>query len=184
TDFAVLRPRSDLDPTAPYTAKLDSTINAADGTPLAASVSWSFSTGNAPPSVDARSPYSGLHTSDVSILAHVTATFSRAMDASTITSSSFTLESYGVPVPASVSYDTNTNTAVLTPNLPLAPNASHDVLLKTTIKAADGVPLHYPVGWQFDTEAANTPTGTSVPVHTADPISGTAIDVTFENVSV
>src|SRR5207237_345362 len=139
----------------------------------------------------------------------VVAFFSRPMDASTITSSSFTLTSAsGVSVPVTVGFDstdsatatdipflrsrsdlapttvshaTHTDPAVLTPNPPLAPNASHEVLLKTTIKAADGVPLHYPVGWQFDTEAANTPTGTSVPVHTADPISGTAIDVTFEN---
>ncbi|MFY9577863.1 MAG: Ig-like domain-containing protein [Gaiellaceae bacterium] len=180
-DYAYLSPGTELDPYTTYTAKLASTIKASDGTPLAAPVTWSFTTGNSPPRLTSWSPEHG----NISVLTHVTATFSRAMDASTITTSNFTLTKGGVPVPATISYDSNTNTAVLTPNLPLDTTANYIAgIKKTTIKAADGVPLHESWDWFFSTEAANTPTGTNVPVQTADPVTGTAIDVTFENVSV
>src|SRR5207237_5981190 len=85
-------PISELAPNTTYTAKLDSTIKAADGVPLAGPVSWGRSTSNLPPYITSHAPGPA---SDVSALVAPTATFSRAMDASTITSSSFTLHRTG-----------------------------------------------------------------------------------------
>src|SRR5207244_2802039 len=107
-----------LTPTAPlanntiYTAKLDTTVKAADGVALASAVSWSFTTVNSAPTVTANTPANGA--TGVATSVAPTATFSRAMDASSITSSSFTLTpAGGSPVAASIAY--SGSTATLTP---------------------------------------------------------------------
>src|SRR5438128_1346411 len=72
------------------------------------------------------------------------------MDASTITSSSFTLTpSGGSAVAATVGY--SGTTATLTPSAPLAAATLYTASLATTIKAADGVALATVVSWQFTT---------------------------------
>src|SRR5205807_6619653 len=96
-----------LTPTAPlanntiYTAKLDTTVKAADGVALASAVSWSFTTVNSAPTVTANTPADSA--SGVGVGVAPTATFSTAMDATTITSTSFTLTpTGGTPVAATV----------------------------------------------------------------------------------
>src|SRR5262249_8201161 len=59
-----------------YTARLDTTIQAADGTPLAAAVSWTFTTSPAAPTVTGTAPANGA--TGVSLLAAPTATFSKS----------------------------------------------------------------------------------------------------------
>src|SRR5206468_1900386 len=77
----------------------------------------------------------------VTASASATATFSGAMDPSTLTSSSFTLTSPAGQVPASVSYDAASNIATLTPAAPLAPSTTYTAQLTTDVRAADGTPL-------------------------------------------
>src|SRR5207245_4796054 len=114
---ATLTPSSPLATNTPYTAKLDTTVKAADGVALATTVSWQFTTVNAAPTVTAKTPADGATAVATSIAP--TATFSRAMDASTITSSSFTLTpSGGSAVAATVGY--SGTTATLTSSAPLA----------------------------------------------------------------
>src|SRR5439155_25022303 len=76
-----------------YTAKLDTTVKAADGVALASAYTWSFTTVNSAPTVTANTPANNA--TGVATTAAPTATFSRAMDASTITSSSLTLTPAG-----------------------------------------------------------------------------------------
>src|SRR5205807_9972305 len=86
---ATLTPTAPLDASTTYTTALDTTVKAADGTPLAASVSSSFTTAAASaPTVTSKIPTDA----NVLVTAKVKATFSRAMDPATITSSSFTLK--------------------------------------------------------------------------------------------
>src|SRR5438067_10151811 len=70
-----------------YTAKLDTTVTAADGVSLASAYTWSFTTVNAAPTVTANAPANNA--TGVSVGSSATATFSRAMNAASITSSSF-----------------------------------------------------------------------------------------------
>jgi hypothetical protein len=106
-----------------------------------------------PPTVTSKSPADG--TTGISTGTTVTATFSRSMDATTITSSSFTLKpSGGAAVAATVTYNSGTNTATLTPSAALANSTTYTATLATTIKASDGQALAAPVTWSFTTAAA------------------------------
>src|SRR5207253_2976451 len=90
---ATLTPTVALANNTTYTAKLDTTVKASDGVALASVFSWSFTTVNSAPTVTANTPANNA--SGVATSVAPTATFSRAMDASTITSSSFTLTPAG-----------------------------------------------------------------------------------------
>src|SRR5712692_2001607 len=107
-----------------------------------------------PPMVTSRSPASDA--TNVATGASVTATFSRAMDGSTITSSSFTLTPQGssTPVPAAVSYDAASTTATLVPSSALATSTTYTAVLATSIKASDGTPLASTVTWSFTTSSS------------------------------
>jgi hypothetical protein len=155
---ATLTPSAALAVSTTYTAKLDATVKAADGIALAAPVTWQFTT--AGPNVTATTP-SDTATS-VFISAAPTATFSRAMDPTTITSSSFTLTpNGGSAVAATVSYDTVSQKATLAPSASLASNTTYTGKLDTTVKASDGTPLAGAYTWSFTTMAAPTMTSSS-----------------------
>src|SRR5207248_809620 len=85
TNTATFTPSASLALSTTYTANLDTTVKASDGTPLAAAFSWSFTTAatSSPPTVTSTTPAAGA--SGVVATSTVTATFSRAMDATTIT---------------------------------------------------------------------------------------------------
>ena len=70
-----------------------------------------------------RRPASGA--TDVSVATAVTATFSEAIDAATVNSSTFELRNAAGPVPANVGYNATTRVATLTPSAPLAPSTTY-----------------------------------------------------------
>src|SRR5207245_1079656 len=143
---ATLTPSAPLAAATLYTAKLDTTVKAADGDALATPVSCQCTPLRAAPTLTAPLPADGPTAVATSIAP--TATFSRAMDASTITSTSFTLTpNGGSPVAATVSY--SGSVATLTPSAALATNTTYTAKLDTTVKAADGVALATTVSWQF-----------------------------------
>ena len=110
---------------------------------------------NAPPLVTQRSP--ATNATGVDPAATVRATFSRAMNASTITPSSFRLERPdGSTVPASVSYDGVTFAATLTPSAALSLNTTYTVRLDPSIRAANGIALGSAVSWSFTTRPPDT----------------------------
>ena len=109
-----------------------------------------------PPTVVSTSPASGA--TGVSTNAPVSATFSRAMDATTINGSSFSLKKAdGTSVAATVSYDSNSQTATLTPSSALASSTSYTATVTTAAKANDGTAMTNPVSWSFTTAAPATP---------------------------
>src|SRR5439155_124642 len=113
-----------------------------------------------PPTVSSTSPASGA--TGVSVTAPIKATFSRAMDPTTITSASFSLApSGGSAIGAVVSYDSTTNTATLTPSAALAVGTTYTATITTAVKASDGAALASPFTWSFTTVAAPTVTSTS-----------------------
>jgi N,N-dimethylformamidase beta subunit-like, C-terminal/Domain of unknown function (DUF4082)/Malectin domain/Bacterial Ig-like domain len=147
---ATLTPSSSLVPNTTYTATLDSSVAAADGTPLGSPITWSFTTIGSP-SVTSVSPSDGSTYTARST--PVTATFSRAMDGSTITSSSFTVSAGGSAVAATVAYDAASRTATLTSTDLLAAATTYSATVDTTVKAADGTPLTKAYSWTFTTAA-------------------------------
>lgn len=192
TRTARLTPSSPLAAGTSYTARLTTAIKAADGTPLAAASQWSFTTlANAAPSVVSISPgnASTLVTPDTK----VAATFSEAMDAGTLTPSTFTLSSGGAPVTGTVAYDAPSRTATLTPSSALAPSTTYTATVTTGARSsATSTPLASAVSWTFTTSpcpcnlmGTTTPTAMGNPVQDgrggAGPFSyelGTKVSVT------
>jgi hypothetical protein len=103
------------------------------------------------------------------------------MDATTITSSSYTLTPQGgTPVAATVAYDSATTTATLTPSAALASDTLYTAKLDTTIKAADGLPLAAAVTWTFRTAVATpAPTVTFATANTVSIVEGTAASTQY-----
>jgi hypothetical protein len=100
----------------------------------------------------------------------VTATFSEAMNASTITTGSFTLKVGTTPVSGSVSYNSGTYTATFTPSANLSHNTTYTATLSTAITDAAGNPLASAYSWSFTTVMGNLGDGID-----ATPPGGTLI---------
>jgi len=111
----------------------------------------SFTVDATAPSVSSTSPVADA--TNIVVGAVITATFSEAMDTSTITTGSFTLDS----VSGSVSYDNGTNTATFTPDASLSYSTTYTATLSTAITDAAGNPLASAYSWSFTTEPEVTP---------------------------
>ena len=105
-----------------------------------------------PPTVSSTSPVSGA--TGVAIDTAVTATFSEAMDASTITTDSFTLA--GSAVSGTVTYNSDTYTATFTPDANLDYDHQYTATLTTAITDVAGNPLAAAYSWSFTTEWASS----------------------------
>jgi len=103
------------------------------------------------PTVSSTSP--AADATDVAVDTRVSVTFSEAMDSSTITTSSFTLDS----VAGSVSYDSDTYTATFTPDANLEEITTYTATLSTAITDAAGNPLASAYSWSFTTVQTVTP---------------------------
>ncbi|MDA8329293.1 MAG: ice-binding family protein [Betaproteobacteria bacterium] len=83
----------------------------------------------------------------------VSATFSMAMNSSTINTSSFTLAPAGgtVLAPASIAYNASTNVATLTTAAALLPGTQYNAVIYSTVTSAAGTPMSCPIAWSFTT---------------------------------
>lgn len=86
----------------------------------------------------------------VNRLGRVRATFSQAMLASTITTSTFTLKHGATTVTTHVSYDATTKTATLIPSAPLLADTVYTAALTTSVQLANTTPITA-VTWTFRT---------------------------------
>jgi sugar lactone lactonase YvrE len=88
----------------------------------------------------------------------ITVTFSEAMDASTLNSSTFTVATAGgTAVAGTVSYDAATRTATFTPASPLSYGTHYSVTVTTGVKDEAGNPLGSALTWGFTTQSAALP---------------------------
>src|SRR5262249_12431388 len=112
-----------------------------------------------PPTVTSVAPANGA--TGVSVTTSVTATFSEAIDPTTVNTNTFELRTAAnALVPASVSYDSSSQTATLTPTTALAYSATYTALLHggstdPRIKDLAGNALAANSQWSFTTGAAN-----------------------------
>jgi Domain of unknown function (DUF4082)/Bacterial Ig-like domain len=149
--------RATFTPSAPlaegtaYTATITTGAKASDGTPLASQVTWTFSTQlPSGPAVTATSPANGA--TGFSPSGAITATFSAAMDASTITAANVQLLTpASAVVPATVAYNATTRVATLTPSSPLATSTTYTARVTTGVKDSSGTAMGAQYSWTLTT---------------------------------
>ena len=99
----------------------------------------------------------------VAISSSVTASFNIGANASTITTSTFTLAAPGgVAVAGSVSVSNGGLSATFTPSTPLAYSTTYTATLTTGVQSTAGTALSANYTWSFTTAPAATPTVTTV----------------------
>jgi hypothetical protein len=126
--------------------------------------------------------------SNVPVGTAVTATFSEAMDPSTINTTTFTLSRSGTAVAATVDYNASTRVATLQPSSPLAGSAVYSAVVRggstdPRVKDLAGNALASNRQWSFTTGVVDTtaPTISSLsPAANATGVArGTSVSVTF-----
>ncbi|MDT0168148.1 Ig-like domain-containing protein [Pseudarthrobacter sp. BRE9] len=110
------------------------------------------------PTVTASTPASGA--TGVAVTADATASFSEAIDPSTVTPGTFTLTAGTTTVPATVTYNSTDKLATLNPDADLAAGATYTATIRGGsggVKDAAGNPLASDKVWTFSTAAAPSP---------------------------
>ncbi len=191
TRVATLNPNANLLGGVTYTATVlggatDPRAKSTAGVPLALNRVWSFTADAVAPTVTTTAPFSG--TTGVSGTANITATFSEAVTASTVNSSSFELrDSANNLVPGTVTLSSNGLVATFNPTPTLTQAATYTATIRggatdPRVKDLAGNALAANRVWSF-TILADTvaPTiTTTVPLAGATGVSGTAnITATF-----
>lgn len=148
--------------------------NTTDLTP--ATRTWTVDT--IAPTVSGVSP--AVQNQNATVNTNVEATFSEAMNSSTLTSSTFTLkeQASSTSVAATVGYNTATKMATLDPSSNLAPNTTYTATIKSGssgVKDLAGNALQQDYSWTFTTTTASPPetTITSGPSGTVNSTSAT-----------
>lgn len=162
TQVATLVPTTALAPSTTCVATVGDAVRDASGIAMAGAFVWSFVTGPAAPTDKTRPTVTFTVPADaadaVATNSRVTATFSEAMDAATISVTSFKLrnDTLGTAVTGSVSYNAASRSARFTPSTPSSLAASSQYTATVTTAATDvaGNPLAGRHRWTFTTGAA------------------------------
>ena len=125
--------------------------------PAASKYVWTFTTGSAlavAPKITLTSPANLV--TGVALNAAVSATFSEAMDPSTLSTATFTVETGGVPITGAVTYDPAANIATFTPTSNLTASTSYTATLTGATDLAGDALVAGPVPnpWIFTTGVA------------------------------
>ncbi len=152
--IAIFAPATNLAPNTAYTATITTGAKDLAGNALASNYVWSFTTGAValvtPPTVDSTDPANAA--TGVALNQKVAAVFNRAMDASTITTATFSLAQGSTPVSGFVSY--SGATAVFAPAGNLTANTVYTATITTGAKDLAGNALASNYVWSFTTGAA------------------------------
>ena len=173
SDTATFTPSSALAVSTLYTATI--TTGAIDeyGIALTSNFVWTFTTASsacAPPTVISVTPPTGAV--GVCTSSAVTATFSQAMNPSTINTTTFTLTGPGTtPVAGVVTYAAST--ATFTPSSPLALSTLYTATITTGAKDPSGIALANNFVWTFTT--GSTSCAPPTVISAAPPNGATAI---------
>jgi hypothetical protein len=144
---ATFTPTASLANNTIYTATITTGATSLIGTPLAANYVWTFTTITPVPTVTTVFPANGA--TSVPIGQALSATFSEAMTASTINTTTFSLSGPSGPVAGSVSY--SGLVATFTPTANLANNATYTATISVGAQSLAGTPLASSYVWTFTT---------------------------------
>jgi hypothetical protein len=166
---ATFTPNSALAVSTLYTATITTGAQNLNGNALASPYVWTFTTAAAacvPPTVVSVAPPNG--SSGICPGTLVVATFSEAMNPSTINTTTFTLEGPGTtPVTGAVTYDTSSYAATFTPTSALAVSTQYTATITTGAQDLGGDTLASNYVWTFTTAAAACTTIPPVPLGSA-----------------
>jgi hypothetical protein len=154
---ATFTPAANLLVNTIYTATITTGAQDLAGTPLASNYVWTFRTvpGSAPPVVMFTIPTNGAQ--GVALNQAVSATFSEAMNPSTISDATFTLAGPGnVAVMGAVTYVATGSVATFTPTASLAPSTIYTATITTGATNLAGTALASNYTWSFTTGATGT----------------------------
>src|SRR5207302_1650570 len=137
------------------TATVAGTVANAIGTPLGTASTWSFTTDVAP-TVIAQAPPNGA--TGVPLTSTVTATFSKPVNAATITTATFTLRAAGAAanVPATVTLDRSEERRAGKATTPMARSTAYTATVSGTVTDVAGTTLGADSVWSFTTDTAPT----------------------------
>ena len=162
-NIATFTPASNLAPLTLFTATITTGVQNLSGTAMPSNYVWTFETGATkdvtPPTVISTIPLTGPPAAiNVPLNQIITATFSKAMAASTITTPpQFTLQvtSTSAPVSGVVTYAAVGNTATFTPSAPgLAASTEYTATIKTGVTDLAGNHLVSNYVWTFTAGSA------------------------------
>ncbi|WP_313935965.1 DUF4082 domain-containing protein [Anabaena azotica] len=130
------------------------------------------------PTVTANSPSNSA--TGVSTSPNITASFSKAINPATVTSSTFELrDASNTLVPATVSYNAASQTATLTPSSALSTSTLYTATVKggtNGVKDTAGNALAADFSWSFTTTASTAPTSSSIWNNSATPTTASVGD--------
>ncbi|MEV7572383.1 Ig-like domain-containing protein [Pseudarthrobacter sp. NPDC089323] len=156
---ATLDPAGNLTAGTIYTATISTGAKDLAGNALASAKTWTFTADATPPTVTATAPGDGA--TGVAVATNVTATFSEAMNGSTVTPS-FTLKNGTNAVSASVVLDSTGNVATLNPAADLAAATTYTASISTGARDLAGNALASTKIWTFTTAPAGGSTSQTV----------------------
>ncbi|PIQ29397.1 MAG: hypothetical protein COW63_13300, partial [Bacteroidetes bacterium CG18_big_fil_WC_8_21_14_2_50_41_14] len=139
-------PTALLEPNTLYTGRVKTLVKDLRGNALQTDYIWSFTTG-VPPTVISTFPQDAA--TGVSLNSKLTATFSMAMDSSTITSSTFTLKQGVLSVSGVVIY--SNSVATFKPATHLAANVLYTATITNEVKNQAGIAMINNYVWTFST---------------------------------
>ena len=171
---ATFTPAANLLPSTGYTGTI--TIGATDltGSSLAANFVWTFTTGTIP-RVTSTIPVNVA--TGVPLNQKISATFSEAMNSTTITMATFTVTGPGTTAVAGVvTYVAASNTAIFTPTANLTASTLYTATITTGAMSALGSPLAANYVWKFTT--GTTTQGSLPTIIFTNPVNGaTAVPI-------
>lgn len=167
---AIFAPATNLLTNTTYSASLTTGVMDLDGNALATNFVWSFTTGSStdtnPPTVLVVAPMD--MSTNVALNQTVSATFSKFMDPSTITTNSFTLTGPGSNnVTGTVAYAAAGQIASFTPATDLAPDTTYTNTITTSTTDLAGNTLATDAVWTFTTGTAEETNLMSIPLGAA-----------------
>jgi Bacterial Ig-like domain len=182
THVASFTPSAPLATPVNYTLTVASGVKDVAGNAMGVNFQSTFTTADTtPPTVTSTLP-ANLAT-NVATNTVVSATFSKAMDATTINGTTFTLRATatGVPVTGTVAYNAATNTATFTPSAPLGSLTAYTATITTGAHDTFGNALAANFAWTFSTVDTTPPTVLSVsPANLATNVAvSSAVNITF-----
>jgi hypothetical protein len=150
---ATFSPATALAPNTTFTGTITTAVMDVAGDSMASNFTWSFTTGQA---TDASAPFVVSTTpanaaTGVPINRPITATFNKAMNASTLNSATFTLQG-ATAVPGTVTY--GGTTATFTPSSSLAVSTTFTGTITTAVTDLAGNPMASTFTWSFTTGTA------------------------------
>jgi hypothetical protein len=154
-ETATFIPENNLSQITTYTALITTGVSDLYGNAMLDNYTWSFTTGSGvditPPTVILTSPLDGG--TGTAVDASVSATFSESVQASSLTSNTFTLKKGTIPVNGTVSY--LVDTATFTPLGNLESSQTYTATVTTGVTDLAGNPLAGDFSWNFSTVAGS-----------------------------